>query len=83
MNLIKRSNPYTQLQHIPVAFKHTIDHSKVPEINEQDLIEQFIRGSGPGGSAVNKNSNCVVLTHTPTGEIAIYPSPLEQAFVYF
>ncbi|CAH2240208.1 jg1772 [Pararge aegeria aegeria] len=29
----------------------------------------FIRGSGPGGSAVNKNSNCVVLTHIPTGTV--------------
>ncbi|KAJ8725853.1 hypothetical protein PYW08_004036 [Mythimna loreyi] len=29
----------------------------------------FIRGSGPGGSAVNKNSNCVVLTHVPTGTV--------------
>ncbi|CAG9783956.1 unnamed protein product [Diatraea saccharalis] len=49
------------------AFKHTIDYSKVPRINEYDLAEQFIRGSGPGGSAVNKNANCVVLTHLPTG----------------
>lgn len=50
-----------------VAFKHTLDYSKVPKVNESDLTEQFIRGSGPGGSAVNKNSNCVVLTHVPTG----------------
>ncbi|CAG9585167.1 unnamed protein product [Danaus chrysippus] len=49
------------------ALKHTIDVSKVPKINECDLTEQFVRGSGPGGSAVNKNSNCVVLTHIPTG----------------
>lgn len=49
------------------ALKHTIDFSKVPKINECDLTEQFVRGSGPGGSAVNKNSNCVVLTHIPTG----------------
>ncbi|XP_041977771.1 mitochondrial translation release factor in rescue [Aricia agestis] len=51
------------------CLKHTIDYSKVPKINECDLTEQFIRGSGPGGSAVNKNSNCVVLTHIPTGTV--------------
>ncbi|VVD03131.1 mitochondrial translation release factor in rescue [Leptidea sinapis] len=49
------------------ASKHTIDYSKVPKINENDLEEHFVRGSGPGGSAVNKNANCVVLSHKPTG----------------
>ncbi|XP_063359997.1 mitochondrial translation release factor in rescue [Cydia amplana] len=49
------------------AFKHTIDYSKVPKLNEYDLVEKFVRGSGPGGSAVNKNANCVVLTHVPSG----------------
>jgi len=47
--------------------KQTIDRSKVPVINENDLEEMFVKGSGPGGSAVNKNSNCVVLKHKPTG----------------
>ncbi|XP_072944136.1 mitochondrial translation release factor in rescue [Epargyreus clarus] len=56
--------PYT-----PIAYKHTIDYSKVPKINENDLSEQFVRGGGPGGSAVNKNANCVVLTHVPTGTV--------------
>ncbi|XP_026329825.1 probable peptide chain release factor C12orf65, mitochondrial isoform X1 [Hyposmocoma kahamanoa] len=55
--------------HTVVAGKHTIDFSKVPKLNECDLTEQFVRGGGPGGSAVNKNSNCVVLTHVPTGTI--------------
>lgn len=54
---------------ILTALKHTIDYSKVPKINESDLTEHFVRGSGPGGSAVNKNSNCVVLTHIPTGTV--------------
>lgn len=53
-------------------WKTTVDFSLVPKIQEVDLEEKFVRGSGPGGSAVNKNSNCVVLTHTPTG------IPLEQ-----
>uniref|UniRef100_A0A023FHE1 Putative translational termination n=1 Tax=Amblyomma cajennense TaxID=34607 RepID=A0A023FHE1_AMBCJ len=46
---------------------HRIDRSKVPVLNEEDLVEQFVHGSGPGGQAVNKLSNCVVLRHTPTG----------------
>ncbi|XP_045485922.1 mitochondrial translation release factor in rescue [Pieris rapae] len=49
------------------ASKHTLDFSKVPKIHEHELSEQFVRGSGPGGSAVNKNANCVVLTHIPSG----------------
>lgn len=50
-----------------IRFKHTIDHSKVPQLVEIELEEKFVRGSGPGGQAVNKTANCVVLTHTPTG----------------
>ncbi|XP_068629518.1 mitochondrial translation release factor in rescue [Battus philenor] len=51
-----------------IALKH-IDYSLVPKINESELEEQFVRGGGPGGSAVNKNANCVVLTHNPTGTV--------------
>ncbi|XP_065140148.1 mitochondrial translation release factor in rescue [Paramisgurnus dabryanus] len=39
----------------------------LPKVNEEDLEEQFVRGSGPGGQATNKTSNCVVLKHIPTG----------------
>lgn len=49
--------------------KKKIDYSRVPILNEKDLEEQFVRGSGPGGQAVNKTSNCVVLRHIPTGII--------------
>ncbi|CAD0196962.1 unnamed protein product [Chrysodeixis includens] len=59
----------TVIPRLCVRLKHTIDYSKVPKISENELSEQFIRGSGPGGSAVNKNSNCVVLTHIPTGTV--------------
>ncbi|XP_067862324.1 mitochondrial translation release factor in rescue [Heptranchias perlo] len=34
---------------------------------EDELDEQFVRGSGPGGQATNKTSNCVVLKHVPSG----------------
>uniref|UniRef100_S4R5U0 Chromosome 12 open reading frame 65 n=1 Tax=Petromyzon marinus TaxID=7757 RepID=S4R5U0_PETMA len=36
-------------------------------MREEDLREQFVRGSGPGGQATNKTSNCVVLKHVPSG----------------
>jgi len=34
---------------------------------EKDLIEKFIRASGPGGQNVNKVATCVYLKHLPTG----------------
>ncbi|GFO15070.1 peptide chain release factor 1 [Plakobranchus ocellatus] len=38
-----------------------------PELKPEDLEEEFVRGSGPGGQSVNTTSNCVVLKHIPTG----------------
>lgn len=46
-----------------------LDYSRVPVLKDEDLEEQFVRGSGPGGQSVNKTSNCVVLRHKPTGTI--------------
>lgn len=60
--------PFVLRKLYPIACKHSkIDYTKVPQLDENDLMERFVAGSGPGGSAVNKNSNCVVLTHNPTG----------------
>lgn len=36
-------------------------------IREEDLEEQFIRGSGSGGQKINKTSSCVWLIHKPSG----------------
>ncbi|MEN9654358.1 MAG: putative peptide chain release factor 1 [Chlamydiota bacterium] len=36
-------------------------------IQEGDLVEKFILGSGKGGQKVNKTSSTVYLKHTPTG----------------
>lgn len=49
------------------SYKKYLDFSYVPKLNEKDLEEQWVKGSGPGGSAVNKMSNCVVLKHKPSG----------------
>jgi len=37
-----------------------------PELDEDDLEEKFVKGSGAGGQKVNKTSNRVILTHLPT-----------------
>ncbi|XP_071848860.1 mitochondrial translation release factor in rescue-like isoform X1 [Apostichopus japonicus] len=41
--------------------------SQLPDLEEDDLVESFVRGSGPGGQATNKTNNCVVIKHLPTG----------------
>lgn len=45
-----------------------IDRSQVPTLNEEDLEESFVRGSGPGGQSVNKTASACMLRHTPTGK---------------
>jgi protein subunit release factor B len=34
---------------------------------KEDVVESFVRSSGPGGQNVNKVSTCVELWHRPTG----------------
>ncbi|RHX97688.1 hypothetical protein DYB25_001710 [Aphanomyces astaci] len=41
--------------------------SKVVVIDENDLEEKFVKGSGNGGQKINKVRNSVFLKHTPTG----------------
>lgn len=36
-------------------------------IREEDIEENFIRGSGAGGQKINKTSSCVQLIHKPSG----------------
>jgi peptide chain release factor len=36
-------------------------------IQEGDLLEKFVRGSGAGGQKINKTNNCVFLKHLPSG----------------
>ncbi|XP_011300477.1 probable peptide chain release factor C12orf65, mitochondrial isoform X3 [Fopius arisanus] len=49
------------------SLKKFLDFSRVPKLNENDLEEQYVRGSGPGGQATNKTNNAVVLKHKPSG----------------
>ncbi|MBU0766756.1 peptide chain release factor-like protein [Patescibacteria group bacterium] len=41
-------------------------------INPEDIEEHHTRGHGHGGQKINKSSNCVELTHNPTGVIVRY-----------
>ncbi|KAI8393961.1 RF-1 domain-containing protein [Radiomyces spectabilis] len=36
-------------------------------LQDEDLIETFVKGSGPGGQCINKRVSCVDLRHIPTG----------------
>jgi peptide chain release factor len=36
-------------------------------INECDIEEHFVTGSGKGGQKINKTASCAVLKHLPTG----------------
>jgi protein subunit release factor B len=38
-------------------------------ISKEDVVESFVRSSGPGGQNVNKVASCVMLIHKPTGII--------------
>ena len=58
-----------QTRSIKASIKGKLDFSKVPVIKEEELEEQFIHGGGPGGQAVNKAHNCVLLKHLPTGTV--------------
>ncbi|KAH7089683.1 peptidyl-tRNA hydrolase domain protein [Paraphoma chrysanthemicola] len=39
---------------------------------DSDLIENFLKGSGPGGQKINKTSSAVQLIHKPTGIVVKY-----------
>lgn len=38
-------------------------------LDEADLEETFVRGSGSGGQKINKTSSCVQLRHVPTSTV--------------
>lgn len=59
--------PIEPLVIVPIRLKFTPDTSKMPQLVESDLTEEFVRGSGPGGQAVSKTCNCVLLKHLPSG----------------
>lgn len=67
------SNFSLQLKSVPKLFFSRALATKPPlgrkkiVLNDEDLIETFVKGSGPGGQCINKRSSCVDLRHIPTG----------------
>jgi len=49
------------------ALKRAHQIREKPAIDESDIEESFVRGSGPGGQSINKTQNNVQLLHKPTG----------------
>ncbi len=52
-------------------------------VQEQDLEEKFVRGSGAGGQKINKTSSSVWLLHRPTGMHVKCQSSRSQALNRF
>lgn len=53
-------------------------------IEESQIIERFIKGSGSGGQKLNKTSSCVYLLHQPTAiEVKCQVSRSQSANRFF
>jgi peptide chain release factor len=63
--------------------KALFDRMRELNVKEDDLEEQFIRSSGPGGQKVNKTSTCVLLRHIPTNTTVKYQKERSQALNRF
>ncbi|KAF1923753.1 uncharacterized protein M421DRAFT_425457 [Didymella exigua CBS 183.55] len=77
--------PHNALQH---ALRHALHSSAVllakqmpPRriIPESEIIENFLKGSGPGGQKINKTSSAVQLKHIPTGIVVKYQDTRSRA----
>jgi peptide chain release factor len=51
----------------PQSEKRLLGKMEKLGVAEEDLLEKFIKGGGPGGQKINKTSSCVYLLHRPTG----------------
>ena len=60
------NNNHPEQQSSTKTKKNMLKNRSLPELDEADLDESFVRGSGAGGQKINKTSNRVVLIHTPT-----------------
>lgn len=62
----KRGRKHTSTVRITFLDTKT-DNTVSSALNEADIREEFVRGSGPGGQHRNKTSTAVRLTHIPSG----------------
>ncbi|THD23856.1 Mitochondrial polypeptide chain release factor [Fasciola hepatica] len=63
---VKSLLPVFRLTKLPIRAEGKLPF-ETSLFEETDLTEDFVRGWGPGGQAINKTANCVVLRHNPTG----------------
>lgn len=62
-------------RHIPILLARAFTTNKPTPplvrqkivLKDEELVETFVKGSGPGGQCINKRSSCVDLRHIPTG----------------
>lgn len=67
-----RTAPTTTLYNVLRAFTCTPTPGSKPlpprrPILDSEIVENFLKGSGPGGQKINKTSSAVQLLHIPTG----------------
>ena len=46
---------------------HTESRLRELGVDDKDLVEKFIKGTGPGGQKINKTASAVFLQHVPSG----------------
>ena len=64
-----RSHLATFVRSVHKSIKSKVDYSRFPAapVAGKDFEEKLVKGSGPGGQAVNKTANAVQLRHLETG----------------
>lgn len=62
----------TNMDHValrPDTIQRIQSRMELAGLNEADIEETFVRGSGSGGQKINKTSSCVQLKHLPSSTI--------------